>query len=96
MKEDILLDEGKYYPMFKAVPGETEGYTEAEYRFGKLGLQVSPEVLADFLEKRLEVNRQIEAGLPKNDDGRIAARRAEVAAEIGLLTEVLSCITSWR
>lgn len=96
MKEDILLDEGKYYPMFKAVPGETEGYTEAEYRFGKLGLQESPEVLADFLEKRLKVNRQIEAGLPKNDDGRIAARRAEVAAEIGLLTEVLSCITSWR
>ena len=57
---------------------------------------VTEEALADFLEKRLEVNRQIEAGLPKNDDGRIAARRAEVAAEIGLLTEVLSCITSWR
>ena len=37
--EDILLDEGKYYPMFKAVPGETEGYTEAEYRFGKLEMQ---------------------------------------------------------
>ncbi len=92
IKEDILLDEGKYYPMFKAVPGEAEDYTEAEYRFGKLEMQESPEVLADFLRKRLEVNRQIAAGLPENGEERIAARRAEVAAEIRLLTEVLQGI----
>ena len=92
IKEDILLDEGKYYPMFKAVPGEAEDYTEAEYRFGKLEMQESPEMLADFLRKRLEVNRQIAAGLPENGEERIAARRAEVAAEIRLLTEVLQGI----
>ena len=92
IKEDILLDEGKYYPMFKAVPGEAEDYTEAEYRFGKLEMQESPEVLADFLRKRLEVNRQIAAGIPENGEERIAARRAEVAAEIRLLTEVLQGI----
>ena len=89
IKEDILLDEGKYYPMFKAVPGDAEDYTEAEYRFGKLALQESPEVLADFLRKRLEVNRQIAAGLPSGDDERIEARRREVAAELALLTGVL-------
>ena len=92
IKEDILLDEGKYYPMFKVVPGEMGNYTEAEYRFGKLEIQESPEVLADFLKKRLAVNRQIEAGLPENGEKRIAARRAEVAAEMGLLTEVLQRI----
>ena len=92
IKEDILLDEGKYYPMFKAVPGEAEDYTEAEYRFGKLEMQESPEVLADFLRKRLEVNRQIAAGLPETGEERIAARRAEVTAEIRLLTEVLQGI----
>ncbi len=90
--EDILLDEGKYYPMFRAVPGEAEAYTEAEYRFGKLERQESPQVLADFLQKRLEVNRQIAAELPKKDEERIAARRSEVAAEMELLTEVLQCI----
>ena len=55
-------------------------------------MQKSPEVLADFLRKRLEVNRQIAAGLPENGEERIAARRAEVAAEIRLLTEVLQGI----
>ena len=92
--EDILLDEGKYYPLFKAVPGAAQDYTEAEYRFGKLELQKSPEVLAEFLKKRLKVNRQIKAGLPENRDGRIEERRTQVAAEIRLLTEVLEAMAA--
>ncbi len=90
--EEILKEDGKYYPMFRAVPGEAKSYTKTEYRFGKLEQQASPEVLAEFLEKRLMVNRQIEAGLPKNNDERIALRRAEVETEIRLLTEVLQRI----
>ncbi len=92
-KEEILLDEGKYYPMFKAVPGEAEAYTDAEYRFGKLELQESPEVLTDFLKKRLSINRQIEEGLPESGEERIQTRRLEVEKEMRLLTETLALIS---
>ncbi len=91
--EDILLDEGKYYPMMKAVHGESEEYSEEEYRYGKINLQQSPEVLREFLEKSLAVQEEIGKSLPDSQDARILNRRREVEEEKERLRKVLEeCI----
>jgi len=103
--EDILLDEGKYYPMMKAVPAEActhagvqatrnlTAYTEEEFCFGKLAFQKSPEILREFLQKSLQVQEQIAASLPDSDEERIRSRRQEVEQEKKRLKKVLEeCI----
>lgn len=51
--EDVVEEDGKYYPMFRAVKGPTEEWPEAELFYGKSGLQQSPEVLRTFLRKKI-------------------------------------------
>ena len=92
-REDIVLDEGKYYPMFRAVKGCPEDYSERELLYGKSALQQSPGVLEEFLQFRLENARKIQAGLPRKTEGeeepRIRKRREELSKEIRLLEESL-------
>ena len=92
--ENIVLDEGKYYPMFRAVHGEEKrNYSLADYRFGHLELQQSMDTLKEFLEKQRETQRQILASLPKTGDERILQRRKLVQEEIELLrAEQLACV----
>lgn len=89
--EDILLDEEKYYPMMKAIPGASEAYSEEEYRFGRLELQNSLDILRESLEKSLSVQKQIADSLPASGAERIQKRRLEVEQEIRTLQEVLKC-----
>ena len=92
-REDIVLDEGKYYPMFRAVKGCPDEYSERELLYGKSALQQSPGVLEEFLQFRLENARKIQAGLPRKTEGeeepRIRKRREELSKEIRLLEESL-------
>ena len=92
--EDMVLDEGKYYPMFRAVRGREETpYSEGELRFGRAKLQKSPKLLEAFLEKRLLTIGQIEAGLPEEKEERLLERRGELAKEKELLTEYLEILS---
>lgn len=50
-KEVMLIDEGKYYTIIVAVPGEEETYQVEEYEFGRFLLQKQDPVLKEFLEK---------------------------------------------
>ena len=91
--EDIVLDEGKYYPMMKAVHGESGAYSEEEYRYGKLALQQSKDTLKEFLEKNLAVQEQIARSLPDSGEARIRNRRLEVEQEKQCLQKMLEeCI----
>ena len=88
--EDIVLDEGKYYPMFRAVRGQAGRYSERELLFGRAAVQRSPSVMAEFLEKRLENAGRIRKGLPgETEDPRIQRRSAELEEEIHMLKETL-------
>lgn len=96
--EDILVEDGKFYPMFRAVrkgtaakdEGDTEeAYTEEEYRFGKWSLQRSKKTLLLFLEKRLEVTQMILSGLPKGEEPKVFRRREELKREEALLWQML-------
>lgn len=68
IQEAMIYDEGKFYTVLKAVPGQEEAYTETEYRFGKLLIQAGDKVFLDYLQdciRKLEAlqDRLTEAGL---------------------------------
>jgi len=87
--EDIILEEGKYYPMMKAIPGESEEYSEEEYRYGKPELQQSLDTLQEFLQKSLRMQEQIYRSLPDSGEERIVSRRQEVVQERQYLERML-------
>ncbi len=87
--EDIVLDEGKYYPMFRAVHGEAEDYSACDLRYGRPELAGSPDVLQAFLEKRRLLLEQIGAALPGDTEERIRERRREIEQELSDTGEVL-------
>lgn len=66
IEEDIVLDEGKYYPMIKAVHGQASELTAAEYAYGQKSVQASLEVWKTFLKLEFEKNEKIIETLLKN------------------------------
>lgn len=52
-EEEMLIDEGKYYVMFKAVKGTQKYASEVEYAYGSLLLQKKHPVLRRYIEKEL-------------------------------------------
>lgn len=79
VEEDIVLDDGKYYPMMKAVHGQAETPDEYALYYGDVHVQQSPEVLASFLKKEMEKNGKIMAVLREN--GRENADRMQELKE---------------
>lgn len=53
VEEDIVLDEGKYYPMMKVVHGEPEHLSGAGQMFGNVRIQKSPDVLELYLRDEM-------------------------------------------
>lgn len=49
--EEMILEDGKYYPIMRAVHGKAKEQTEAEYLYGKKLLQNRNPVLKEFLDR---------------------------------------------
>ncbi len=82
IQEDMVLEDGKYYFIVKAVPSkkrDQEEYRDIDYQYGKLLLQRKDPVLYRFLEREYEKNEEI---------GRRLQERGTEAAK-NRLTELL-------
>lgn len=96
IQENMVLEDGKYYPMMKVLPpgrnpgslnapGTGEGgciWNETELRYGKLLLESRNEVLRSFLEREICLKKQILRELQGKDSERIAGRKNELEQEI--------------
>ncbi len=49
--EEMILEDGKYYPIMRVIHGKMEEQTEAEYLYGKKLLQDKNPVLKEFLDR---------------------------------------------
>lgn len=93
VREAMIYDEGKFYIVFKAVPGEDKVYTELEYRFGKLLIEAGEPVFLEYLQdcirklRKLQ-NRLIESGLGKENSRFLQA--SNELAEVEQLYELLT------
>ena len=87
--EDMVLDEGKFYPMMKVIKGEPELYSEAELCYGKILLKNRNKVLEEFLKKELDIKTEIRNRLQNSDGENITRRKAELTKEIEVIREAL-------
>ena len=92
IREDMVEEDGKYYPMMSVRPpsaaaaGEPAaqsgpGWTDAELRYGKLLLEGRHPVLREYLEKELRIKKDIIRNLEKNGSDRACRRAAELKKE---------------
>lgn len=91
-KEDMILEDGKYYPMMRVVHGETEPYEEYEYIYGKKLLQMRHPVLEGFLLREQKLKGSIAAKLRihMESDG-VRARVREIDRELRYIRQALLC-----
>ncbi|MBQ3583671.1 MAG: SAM-dependent methyltransferase [Lachnospiraceae bacterium] len=87
--EEMLIDDGKFYTIIKAVRGTEPSYSEAEYRYGKCLIEKQDEVLYQFLINRKEKTEKILEGLQKEQTENSKARASELAKDLELMDAVM-------
>lgn len=89
--ENMVLDEGKYYPMMKIQPcsEEVEEYAPEELKYGKWLLQKANPVLKQFLEKEIQIDSEILVALTSQDSTRARTREQELQSEINEIKEII-------
>ena len=92
--EDMVLEDGKYYPMMKIVNGTVENYSPIELRYGKKLLEGKNPVLKLFLEKEVQAKTQIVENLEREQGEHIRKRVSEIQMELAYIKEALSVYDS--
>lgn len=86
--EDYVLDEGKYYPIIKAVKGEME-LNRMEALYGPLLLKEKNPVLKDYLIKEREHLQLLLSELKLNDTDKSRERAVEISELLSLNEKAL-------
>lgn len=76
-QEDMVLEDGKYYPVMRVVHGPREPYEEWEYLYGKRLLEARHPVLLEFLKRELRIKESILEQLAGRSGSESARERAE-------------------
>jgi len=78
VKEDMILEDGKYYPMMKIINGQTSKYSMIDLRYGKELLSQRHPVLKQFLDKEIQTKSVILRRLETESGEHIEKRRKEL------------------
>lgn len=85
VQEEMVLDEGKYYPMMRVVPSkesEREKWDETQLRYGKLLLEMRHPILEQYLKREEQLKAEILEKLDHQRGEHIAKRQAELKEEL--------------
>lgn len=82
IEENMVLDEGKYYTMMKAVHGKMDYNREIDFKYGRLLLEQKNECLKSFLDKEEKTYEKVLVTLRGNDGDHAKQRFAEVEQEL--------------
>lgn len=93
VEEHMVFEDGKYYPMFKAVKNpEAEKLTDLEYKYGKISVLGEPEVLRAYLVREIANKQTILKKLNEENTEKSRNRIEQIAAILteleGMLNEV--------
>ena len=92
IQEEMILEDGKFYPIMKAVQYEGEGpavWSREEEMFGRLLLERKHPVLKLYLERELRIRSEISAQLESASGDAAKKRRMEVEEEKQLILTAL-------
>ena len=93
IKEDMILEDGKFYPMMKVISMDKKKmplYTKEEEWFGKLLLKEHHPVLQQYLRRELRIRDKIAGQLADAPGNSGKARFAEVEEERQLILAALN------
>ena len=90
VEENMVIDEGKFYPMMRVTEGTIEEYTQEELCYGKCLLKEKNPVLKKFLEKEIDIKKEILEKLHQTRGGQVAKRIEEIEEETDRLQKTLS------
>ena len=79
--EEMILEDGKYYPIMRAVHGKAKEQTEAEYLYGKKLLQNRNPVLKEFLDREQVKAEELLEKLKNSQTPSAKARISELEKE---------------
>ncbi|HIT07242.1 MAG TPA: SAM-dependent methyltransferase [Candidatus Scybalocola faecipullorum] len=88
--EQMLIDDGKYYVLFKAVHGTQRYDTETEYMYGSLLLHRQDPVLHAFILKEIRTYETILNQLICSDSERTLPRRRQLSEKLAYGKEALT------
>ena len=89
VEEHMVYEEGKYYPMFKAVKNpEAKKLSYLEYKFGRLEVLKEKEVLKDFILRELSNKQNILQKLEEEQSEKSKGRAEEMKQLIKELEEM--------
>ncbi len=80
--EDMVFEDGKFYPMMRVEQGVSDEYQDMELLYGKCLLEDRHPVLKQFLEKEYHAKCEIQTRLQMISGEQIEVRRAELKAEL--------------
>lgn len=90
VEENMVIDEGKFYPMMRVTEGTIEEYTQEELCYGKRLLKEKNPILKKFLEKEIDIKKEILEKLHQTKGGQVAKRIEEIEEETDRLQKTLS------
>ena len=93
VEENMVLDDGKYYPMMKAVKCKKDEaispYTEEELEYGRLLLKNAHPILKEYLKREIEIQTKILQTLEKQKSDRARERMTEIQHRIEGIRKIL-------
>ena len=91
VEEHMVFEDGKYYPMFKAVKNpKAEKLSDLEYKFGKLSVLGEKDVLKAYLVREVANKQNILNKLMEENSEKSKGRAEEMKALLAELEEMLS------
>lgn len=91
-EEQILIDEGKYYVVIKAIKEDNiENYEkEVFYQYGKLLLEEGSTLLLEFLENEKRIRIEVMKSLKENPSEKSLKRLQEILTEVMYIDEAIA------
>lgn len=86
--EDMVKEDGKFYPMMKVKKGESH-YTKLEHRYGPLLLRRRHPVLLEYLHYEQKKQKEIGQALDAQQSGRALERKQQLQRELEYSGEAL-------
>lgn len=87
--EDMVLEDGKFYPMMKVKVGTDAAYTDIELLYGRQLLQKKSAVLKQFLMKELHTKQLIMERLSGETGEHILTRKKQIRQEMECVMHAL-------
>ena len=94
ISEDMVSEDGKFYPIIKAIPGTMNWDKEIYFRYGKILLREENPVLHEFLLIEKKYCSQLLKELSVNEDiPHVFVRMEEIKTDLALNTDALSLVS---